>query len=120
MSNPTKGEVGFDADGKRWTLVYSVNALCALEDKLGAGAMMVAEQMANSSNLRIATVRTLFWCGLRDHHPELTEADAGDIMTDIGITDAVDLVGKAFAAAFPADAGTARPLAAGRRAGKRS
>lgn len=119
MSNPTRGTIGFDAGGKHYTLSYSVNALCEMEDRLGAGATAVAAQMADPSQLRIATIRTLFWAGLRDHHPDLTEAGAGGIMSEIGIPAALEIVGKAMAAAFPADAG--RPLA-GRQGkpGKRS
>ena len=120
MSNPTRGEIGFDAGGRHYRLVYSVNALCALEDKLGEGAFSIAQMMSDPARMRIATVRTLFWAGLRDHHADMTEEAAGELMGAITIPIALEHVGAAMAAAFPADASASRPLAAGRKAGKRS
>ncbi len=104
MGNRQKGEVGFEADGKPYTLVFSINALCELEDRMGE-AVSGIDSLA-SSRKRFRTIRTVFLCGLLDHHPELTEREAGRIIDAIGIERADALVGEAFALAFP----EAKPL----------
>jgi len=120
VSNPVKGEIGFDGAGKRWTLVYSVNALCRMEDELGEGPMALATaMMSDPQKIRIGTVRTIFWAGLADNHPDLTKDGAGEIMTAIGLDAAMQHIAKAFTAAFPA-AEAGRPLARAPRPGKRS
>lgn len=120
MSNRTKGEIGFDAGGKRYTLCFSVNALCALEDRLEIGAVTVAQQMADASTMRIGTARALFWAGLQDAHPELTLDAAGAVMSEIGITAAVEVISKGMAAAFPDEAGGPLGARQNKAAGKRS
>jgi hypothetical protein len=120
MSNPTNGLIGFDAAGRRWTLVYSVNALCRVEDALGEGAMAIAAMMADPAKVRVGPMRTMFWAGLADHHPELTLEGAGELMDAIGLPTAMEYVAKALTAAFPKQDG-AGPLArAAARPGKRS
>jgi tail tube GTA-gp10-like protein len=119
VSNLVKGEVGFDAQGRRWTLIYSVNALCRMEDELGEGAMALAATMADPAKVRVGTLRTVFWAGLADNHPELTQDGAGALMTAIGLDTAMQHIAKAFTAAFPAAEG-GRPLARAPRPGKRS
>jgi hypothetical protein len=120
MTNLIKGEVSFQAEGKMWTLIYSVNALCAMEAELKTGALAVAESLGDTKTMRIDTMRTMFWAGLRDHHPETTLEDAGRIMTAIGFHVAIGKASEAFSAAFPNDGG-ARPLEVRTgRAGKRS
>lgn len=111
MSNPHKGEVEFTIDKKVYTLDYSINAMCELEDKLGGSIIQIADLMSDPAKLSIKNARTLFWAGLRDHHETITETEAGRLMTDIGIAQAMEMVGKAFTLAFPAVEG-AGPLAA--------
>lgn len=94
-----KGEVSIEADGKRYVLVYSTNAICELEDRLGDGVAALANLA--SSGKRFKTMRTVLLCGLLDHHPELTEKDAGRIIDAMGVAKADAAVGEAFALAFP-------------------
>jgi hypothetical protein len=94
-----KGEVSIEADGTRYTLVYSVNAICELEDRLGEGVAALANLGANGK--RFKTIRTVFLCGLLDHHPDLTEKDAGRIIDAVGIDKVDAAVGEAFGLAFP-------------------
>lgn len=115
MANPQRGEVSFDAGGKTYTLHYSANALCELEDLLDKGIIELTTEMQgwekNPGKIRFKTIRAMFWAGLRDHHPEIDVAGAGELVTNAGgILGAVDLIGRAFGVAFP-DAKTkgARP-----------
>ena len=99
MANPVRGEVGFEADGTPYTLMFSTNALCALEDALGMSVTDIGAQMSGS--VRLKTLRSLFWAGLQDHHAGVSEAEAGRIIDQVGAAEAGELIGRAFAAAFP-------------------
>lgn len=110
-----KGEVSVEADGQRYTLAFSINALCKMEDMFGEAVGDIAT--LGNKGKRFNTMRNVFWCALADHHPDLTVDDAGRIITEIGIAKADELVGEAFALAFPEV--KASPLA-GKPAGKRS
>jgi hypothetical protein len=104
-----KGEIGFDADGQHYTLVYSFNALCVMEQRLGRSPIAWMEALKSSpENMLFTDLRTLFWSGLGDYHPALTEADAGTIMTHVGFEKAAALAVEALNAAFPQAA--SRPL----------
>lgn len=106
MANRETGGVDFTANGKTYTLRFSTNALCELEDATGKGAIAVAEEMNSPNNVRIKTLRAMFWAGLTDCHEGITIRDAGDIMGEIGVDKAGPLIGEAFQAAFPdAEAG---------------
>ena len=128
MANRERGEVRFEADGAAWTLVFSVNALCAIEGALDVpitevGAMMGggAGEDGKPAGMRISLLRTMVWAGLLDHHPEITERRAGELIHDLGMAEAGQLVGKAFVAAFPeaakGDAGPRKPPAKAAKAG---
>jgi hypothetical protein len=116
MANKLKGEVGFEADGQSYTLVFSVNALCELEDKLGASVSDIGGLLTRGK--RFSTIRTVFWAGLVDHHPDLALKDAGRIITAIGIEQADALIGEAFGLTFPE--AKALPLASKPAPGKRN
>lgn len=114
MANPVKGEVAFEALGKRYVLSYSVNALCQLEEEIGESVIALSAKMQAGEGASIRMIRSIFRAGLLDNQGEITEKEAGDIMTEIGVAEASGLVEKAFALAFP-DAprgGSGRPLAA--------
>ena len=107
MANKQKGEVKFVAAGQHYVLRFSNNALCELEDATGRGALEVAADLQgagdDNTKIRFKTVRTLFWAGLTDHHPDLTEKDAGNILQDLGLEKAFPLIGEAFQLVFGGD-----------------
>lgn len=100
MANKLKGEVSFEVGEKSYTMRFSANALCELEDATDMGINAVASQISDPANLRLKTVRAVFWAGLRDHHPEMTLHQAGEIVTEITLPKALELVGSAFELAF--------------------
>jgi hypothetical protein len=110
MANKTKGEVEVRATGNTYVLIFDVNALCALEDRLGDSSLANVFE-ADPEKLRISMLRTVFHCGLRRHHPDVDEAAAGDIMTEVGIITCMEAVARAMTAAFPDSKG---PLGKGR------
>ena len=101
MTNKAKGQVSFETGGKLYSFAYSINALCELEEALGQGFAEVAVLMADPARMRLATVRTMFWAGLREQMPDLTLRDAGKIMTELGLARSMALVSEAFVEAFP-------------------
>ena len=60
--------------GKNYALRYTVNSMCAVEERAGRplDALMRFEYSA---------VRLLLWGGLIEGRPELTPTDAGELMT---------------------------------------
>jgi len=95
-----KGELGFEADGVRFVVVYDSNAMCALEAEVDTDAMGIIALVQKPRSFRNG--RLLLWGGLQQHHPDLTLADAGRLMTAVGgLGKAYDMVSEALILAFP-------------------
>jgi hypothetical protein len=114
--SPLNGEITFDAGGRSYRLVLGFNALCAAEVQTGK---RWSDIMADAQSGSPSVIRVLFWAGLRKHHPEVTVDGAGDLIDAVGMGRAGELVATAVTSAFPPTEG-AGPLAASRKAGKRS
>jgi tail tube GTA-gp10-like protein len=112
MANPHKGEVEFTVDRTAYTLSFSINAMCELENALGGNVVELAGMMADPSKMTFNKIRAVFWAGLLDHHDGIDEVAAGRIMKDVGFAAAAELIVKAFTVAFPEVQGSA-PLAKG-------
>lgn len=72
-----------DGAGKsavRWTLRFDFNALCDFEAETGKNALEFLEQMDAAAYPSASDMRCLFWCGLRQAHPDATLQDAGRLM----------------------------------------
>lgn len=100
MANLQKGEVGFKALGREFTMRFGINALCELEDRFGKSAVEVANDL-NGEAVSVGSLRAVIWCGLQEYHEDLTEKDVGRIIDDLGIEEVGPLLGRAFQAAFP-------------------
>jgi hypothetical protein len=96
VTNSIRGEVALGDH----TLRFSVNAIIELEEEMGRGVDEIGQYMG-SGKIRMKDVRTMIWIGLKDRHPEITEEEAGEVATQVGIPFALEAVGKAFALAFP-------------------
>lgn len=102
MANSARGSVALQVGDKAYTLSYSVNAICELEDHFeGKPVAQIAETMNDQASVPMSTVRAVIWAGLIDHHPELTLKDAGNVASEAGIPACMNAVGRAFALAFP-------------------
>ena len=100
MANRTRGEVSFKAGDATYTLQFSINAICDLEEALDLPVEQIAE-MFDGGSVRMRDVRTFIWAGLREHHPDIEEREAGRIATEVGVDAVIEKVGEAFRAAFP-------------------
>lgn len=91
-------------DGRDYVLSFSLNAMCAVEEALGAPLMELQAQLDAPS---ATDLRGLLWALLRDHHPDVTLQDAGRIAAVSKVAEAVT---RAIAAAQPEAAnGKPRP-----------
>lgn len=116
MANPHRGSVAFQVGATVYTLSFSVNALCELEDMLNQPVAKIAESLNDPENVRLSTMRALAWAGLRDHHPEITIPQTGEIVSAAGVPATMEAVGKAFQLAFPEAEPKANPQTAAKAA----
>jgi len=99
--NLQRGQLTFEVGDQRYTFAFSTNALCQVEDEFELGDISeLGDILTGKPSVR--TVRKLFRIGLTDCMPDLTDADAGTLIDDVGgVVPAVELVGRAVQAAFP-------------------
>jgi len=105
MANPNRGGVAVSVGDDEWTLSFSVNALCELEDHLGKPVPQIVDALGDPANLRITDVRALVWAALLDHHGDISLKEAGAVAARIGVLPCLEKVGKALEIAFPTKAG---------------
>lgn len=101
MANAHRGTVALQAGDRAYTLSFSVNALCELEDALDKPVAEIVATLQDPAKLRLGTVRQFLWAGLLDHHKDVTVEQAGEIATDAGFSIAVEKIGAAIELAFP-------------------
>lgn len=119
MANSHKGEVAFEAGGKKRTLRFDTNAICILEEDLGLSIAEIAAQLKSG---RVSAIRAALRAGLNGGGDlTATLRKAGELIDELGYERAVALVSDAFALAFPKAAKEAGPpKGAGAGTGKRS
>jgi hypothetical protein len=118
MANSQKGQVSVTAGRDVYTVAFSINAMCELENELEMSIVEAAALMGDPNKVTISLLRSMFLAALHDSHPELTELDAGRIMQDAGIGAVGDAINRAVTLAFPETAAPerGRPLAKARAA----
>lgn len=116
MANPVRGQVEIEVEGETFTLVFDVNALCALEGRLGQTADQIVARFAltvSGSRLDLTLLRALLWASLIEHH-DMSEKDAGRLLSRAGMELVGAKVAEAIERAFPeAEELKARPRKAG-------
>lgn len=107
MANPVRGEVAFPRGDETMTLLFDINTLCMLEDKLNISAGEIAELAG--PGMRLGFLRTLLWAGLHEHHGDLDLKAVGQIIHEAGVEKTAAKVIEALVKAFPAaEAGKSR------------
>lgn len=99
MANRERGEVSFEADGKTWTLSFGTNAICGLEAEMDKPAGAIFASLDGSVDFR--TFRSVFRAGLARHHKGLKLDEAGDLIDEVGLSEAARLVGESVKASMP-------------------
>lgn len=77
--------------GVEYRMRFDMNALADFEDATELNAM---EALQDAGKLRASVLRKLFWCGLKQCHPDIDERTAGRMAT-------MDALGKAFGSTLP-------------------
>lgn len=105
-----RGGVAFEAGGKARTLRFSVNAICAAEERTGRSLTDMMADM-QGGRLRMTTLRDLFWAGLGQG---VSPALAGELIDELGLDVVGTLLGQALELAMPraADGDAGNALAA--------
>lgn len=102
MANPLRGSVALQVGDRAYTLSFSINALCELEEHMEQPIAQIATALAKPDQIRLGAVRALVWAATRDHHPEIDLKAAGDVIDAAGVQQVMPVIGKAFQLAFPA------------------
>lgn len=107
MGNSSRGSVALQVGDTAYTVSFSINALCELEDAFGVTVQEVGALFGENASMK--DVRKLARCALSDHHPDVSDKEAGKVVSDAGLPAFMDAVQKAFKLAFPeaSDAGKA-------------
>lgn len=98
--NPHKGEVELRVGAETFTIRLAANALVIAEDLLDKGVSEIADMLSDATAFRLGTARALLFAGLREHHPNLSLDDAGEIIGAIGIPAVVTKLGESMQTAF--------------------
>jgi hypothetical protein len=84
MANREKGEVSLPLLGRTLTLVMNTNAQASIEEATGETWDAFFERMLDPKSARILDVRMVVWGMTRKYHPELTLAQVGELIDEIG------------------------------------
>lgn len=105
MANKFKGEVALQAGDKTYILDLSFNAMCHLEDHFDKGIIeigqMLADMQSDPSKLRAKTIRAVLWGAMIEHQPQVTEKEAGQVVSTVGFAKVFKALTDALLAANP-------------------
>lgn len=87
MTKTKRNGVTIDINGKTYTLVLDVNALCVLENVMSTEKKEAtyAQVLAMAERGQLVALRAVVWAALRQHHKEVTLEDVGKLIEEIGV-----------------------------------
>lgn len=97
MANSQRGEVSVVTEKKTHILKLSTNAICGIEEASGMGINAFSEGLSDPGNFKITNIRLMFMHGIAN----ITFAEAGNIIDELGIGLASEKLGEAMKLAFP-------------------
>lgn len=100
MANKHRGEYSFEADGTRWTLCFSADAIVNLEEEFDRPVGKIAALISDPETMRMKEVRRIFIVGMRDRNPDMDDEKARAVFRAMRPVDAVRVVSEAFSRAF--------------------
>lgn len=101
MANPLRGEVELKVKDGAYTLRFSIDAICGLEEEIGKSFARIMVELSNPELVTLTLVRKVFRAALSEHHPDLTLRQAGEIIEAAGgVLEVVTKINKAVGAAF--------------------
>ena len=69
-----------ELSGKQYTIEFDINSGCDLEDAAGKSIGEVVNDAL--TNLSLTSNRLVLWGGLHKHYPDMTLAEAGDLLIE--------------------------------------
>lgn len=120
MANKFKGErdftVGEGEEQRTYHMVLDANAFCEIEEVLGLNLPELVDALQRRPSLRL--FRAILYGALHEHHPELTLADCGNLLSEMGLERVTQEVSELTQNVMPtakAPVGNVQPPAAIRR-----
>lgn len=109
MPNKFKGEGELKAGAETFRVRLNFNVIIDIEDRLDKSIIEVFQTIQQGANAPkvVKLVRMVFWCMVRDAHPEVTESLAGDIMWRAGLPNVLQCVNDVAESAMPVMTGQA-------------
>ena len=101
MGNSVKGVFDLPAGDAVYKIRFGMNEIIELEEKFDRPATQIFTEMMTAENFRFRYLRDILHAGLQEHHPDVTEKEAGNIITEVGVTAASRVLMEAVMAAFP-------------------
>lgn len=127
-------EKRFTALGQEWVARFDFNAICEMEERTGQSFFALvspflnglteadkddqAKVLAAAKAIRVSDVRMVLHQSLLACQPETTLADTGNIVGDIGLDKAMEVVGWAIMKGMPGQKEGAKRGAANPRKGR--
>jgi len=108
MANPHRGAVALEAGGKVYSLRFTTNSICELEDSLGKPIMQIVNDMQSESGASMKLIRSLVWAALLDGHPGIGTKEAGALIDDAGMETITEKILLAIQRFFPDQEGQER------------
>lgn len=100
MSNPLRGEATFEIDGVQYRLRFTWNAAVEYEEIAGRPLSDALLDVAREK-LSAKSLRAMVWAGLQEHHPQVSLAETGKLIDQLGRREAARLMGVALQYYFP-------------------
>src|SRR5262245_53255773 len=108
MANPLKGEVSFEANGRRYIFVLGTYGLAALQRRSGMSTAAFFNRQ--KTEFGMDDILAIVWCGLQRHHKSITEEEASDVIDQLGQERIGEIISEGISLAFPsADGRSSRP-----------
>lgn len=91
-----------------YTLCFNTNAFCCIEGETGKPFNETLARLA-PGKFMLSAARMTLWAGLREHHPDVTLKQAGEMLSPDNTAKILLAVSDAISAAFPEESGKSRP-----------
>lgn len=101
MANHLRGEVSFQDGDQTFTFRMGVNQLLDFQERMGLAGQDEKLWEALDNLRSLSVMRKIIYCGLIKSHPEITEEDAGEIISNLGLPKIAEIVMEALRWALP-------------------
>lgn len=100
MANRERGAVEIEAFDRTFTLRFSFNAMCEIEDHFDKSFDEVMTSL-NTKHPRLTTLRGVLWGAMCENEPRPSLQNIGELVDELGAEAIGAAIGKAMEAAFP-------------------